>query len=83
MNCPKCGFDKSFIVNSRKAANETRRRHQCEKCKHRWTTYEVMEKIYKDAKFKMIFQKKMEILIKTYLNQMTAQEQIKFLDEIK
>lgn len=42
MKCPICkGSTKT--LESRKHVKGTRRRRQCEKCLHRWTTYEVSE----------------------------------------
>ena len=45
MRCPKCGGNKSSVVDSRQAedGNTIRRRHECEECQHRFTTYERVE----------------------------------------
>lgn len=45
MRCPKCGGNKSSVVDSRQAedGNTIRRRRECEKCQHRFTTYERVE----------------------------------------
>ena len=42
MRCPKCGGNKSSVVDSRQAedGNTIRRRRECEECQHRFTTYE-------------------------------------------
>lgn len=38
--CPKCGYDKSYVKETRPFADGIRRRRECEKCRHRFTTYE-------------------------------------------
>ena len=45
MRCPKCGGNKSSVVDSRQAedGNTIRRRRECEACQHRFTTYERVE----------------------------------------
>ena len=45
MRCPKCGGNKSSVVDSRQAedGNTIRRRGECEECQHRFTTYERVE----------------------------------------
>lgn len=45
MLCPKCGGNKSSVVDSRQAedGNTIRRRRECEECQHRFTTYERVE----------------------------------------
>ena len=45
MRCPKCGGNKSSVVDSRQAedGNTIRRRRKCEECQHRFTTYERVE----------------------------------------
>ena len=45
MRCPKCGGNKSSVVDSRQAeeGNTIRRRRECEECQHRFTTYERVE----------------------------------------
>ena len=45
MRCPKCGGNKSRVVDSRQAeeGNTIRRRRECEECQHRFTTYERVE----------------------------------------
>ncbi len=42
MRCPACNFNESKVVDSRSADEGTsiRRRRECLKCKHRFTTYE-------------------------------------------
>lgn len=45
MRCPKCGYEDSSVVDSRPTEDTSsiRRRRECLKCKHRFTTYERME----------------------------------------
>ena len=45
MRCPKCGGNKSSVVDSRQAedGNTIRRRRECEECQHRFTTYDRVE----------------------------------------
>ena len=45
MRCPKCGAQKSSVIDSRQAEEGTsiRRRRECDSCHHRFTTYERME----------------------------------------
>ena len=45
MRCPKCGGNKSSVVDSRQAedGNTIRRRRECEECQHRFTKYERVE----------------------------------------
>lgn len=39
--CPKCN-SKTIVLDSRKTLEHTRRRRECENCKHRFTTKEVV-----------------------------------------
>jgi transcriptional regulator NrdR len=43
MNCPKCGYYDSKVIDSRPADNKIRRRRECLKCDYRFTTYESVE----------------------------------------
>lgn len=45
MYCPKCGYSDSKVVDSRQSEDRKtiRRRRECLKCKHRFTTYERYE----------------------------------------
>ena len=45
MRCPKCGGNKSSVVDSRQAEDgkTIRRRRECDECNHRFTTYERVE----------------------------------------
>ena len=57
MNCPKCGYDKSIVIDSRPddVTKTVRRRRECLDCGSRFTTYEhtmkqlreVAEKAYR------------------------------------
>jgi len=42
VKCPKCK-SKTIIINTRETSNYVRRRHECKKCKFRFTTYEVIK----------------------------------------
>jgi transcriptional repressor NrdR len=46
MKCPKCQSFDSKVIESRDVASgeSTRRRRECEECKHRFTTYERVER---------------------------------------
>lgn len=48
MKCPICGHDDSKVVDSRLATegDSIRRRRECEKCEHRFTTFERIEEVY-------------------------------------
>ena len=45
MRCPKCGGNKSSVVDSRQAEDgkTIRRRRECDECHHFFTTYERVE----------------------------------------
>ena len=47
MRCPKCGGNKSSVVDSRQAEDgkTIRRRRECDECHKRFTTYEKIETI--------------------------------------
>ena len=46
MKCPKCGVDEDRVLDSRSARDgaEIRRRRECTKCGHRFTTYEEIDR---------------------------------------
>tara|TARA_B100002049_G_scaffold195222_1_gene152679 strand:+ start:635 stop:1090 length:456 start_codon:yes stop_codon:yes gene_type:complete len=46
MRCPKCSFEDAKVVESRDAndGDAIRRRRECLGCKHRYTTYERIER---------------------------------------
>lgn len=55
MICPKCRTRQDRVADSREAKHgqEIRRRRCCLKCGHRWTTFEVLDRVLKrdmDAK---------------------------------
>ena len=54
MYCPKCGYIDSKVVDSRQSEDRKtiRRRRECLKCKHRFTTYE------RDEETPLVVQKK-------------------------
>jgi transcriptional repressor NrdR len=45
MRCPKCGCQEDRVIDSRASREGAtiRRRRECEKCSHRFTTYEEVE----------------------------------------
>ena len=50
MKCPECGSACSAIVQTKKVAGKVRRRRECERCEHRWTTYELDADTLKSAR---------------------------------
>ena len=40
MNCPICDHTESAVIRTEPAGGTIRRRRECCRCKHRWTTYE-------------------------------------------
>ncbi|MBQ9132619.1 MAG: transcriptional repressor NrdR [Clostridia bacterium] len=47
MKCPGCGFAKSEVIDSRPMVegNSIRRRRECQACKKRFTTFEIIETV--------------------------------------
>jgi len=43
MNCPICHHADSAVIRTEPAGQTIRRRRECCRCKHRWTTYESRE----------------------------------------
>ncbi len=43
MRCPKCGCDRSSVVDSRGESRAIRRRRECQDCGFRFTTFERLE----------------------------------------
>lgn len=43
MRCPKCGSERSSVVDSRGEESTIRRRRECQTCKFRFTTFERIE----------------------------------------
>lgn len=57
--CPKCGYQ-TYILDTRTRPDENiRRRRQCEKCGHRFTTIEVevneFEKVWEQKSYENCF----------------------------
>lgn len=50
MNCPKCGFGYSTVVDCRTVSREKRVRKQCAGCGFRYTFYEVSDLEYNRLK---------------------------------
>ena len=48
MRCPYCNSNNTRVVDSRPNENETqkRRRHECNSCNERFTTYEIYQTKY-------------------------------------
>jgi transcriptional repressor NrdR len=46
MRCPKCGCQEDKVIDSRASREGAtiRRRRECSKCNHRFTTYEEVER---------------------------------------
>lgn len=46
MQCPRCKYNSSRVIDSRPTEDNTviRRRRECEECKYRFTTFERVEK---------------------------------------
>lgn len=47
MKCPACGYNETKVIDSRLNTDGTsiRRRRECMKCQHRFTTYEYVEQV--------------------------------------
>lgn len=43
MKCPSCGYDDSKVIDTRPDDTSIRRRRECLRCRHRFTTYETVE----------------------------------------
>lgn len=48
MKCPVCGYTESRVVDSRPSVDfaNIRRRRECLSCKHRFTTYEIIDTVH-------------------------------------
>lgn len=48
MKCPVCGYPESRVVDSRPSNDfsNIRRRRECLSCKHRFTTYEIIDTVH-------------------------------------
>lgn len=45
MNCPVCQHPDNFVVRTDAEADEIKRRRECERCHHRWNTFETSEDV--------------------------------------
>jgi transcriptional regulator NrdR family protein len=45
MNCPICQSPKSSVSNTYAGDRQNKRRRQCERCGHRWNTFESTEDV--------------------------------------
>ena len=56
MNCPKCGSNQAFVVDSRPADGSVKRRRECLFCGQRFNTVEIAAVEYKtlEGKAKML-----------------------------
>ena len=47
MKCPSCNYKETKVIDSRLSGegNSVRRRRECLKCQHRFTTYEFVEQV--------------------------------------
>lgn len=46
MNCPKCGYGYSSVVDCRMIGGAKRRRRECAGCGHLFTAYEILAEDY-------------------------------------
>lgn len=53
MECPKCGYYQSYVVDVAQCENGIRRRRECENCGERWTTYEFSAEVMQKFGIKM------------------------------
>ena len=69
-DCPRCGKSAVRVLESRKAQHGQRRRKQCEKCKHRFTTYEIPSETYvKYEHFLLLHQQLSELICGSVVDQ--------------
>jgi hypothetical protein len=61
--CPVCKTHSLITIESRKTEHGTRRRKECEHCKHRITTHEVSVDFYNEAKQNMLLVSKLYALL--------------------
>lgn len=57
MNCPKCGSDQIFVVETRNQPGYIKRRRECMFCSERFNTAEIKMdeyKNYKEMKLKLL-----------------------------
>jgi len=46
MKCPYCGETASRVVDTREVGEGIRRRRECQACNQRYTTYELVAKVF-------------------------------------
>jgi transcriptional repressor NrdR len=46
VNCPKCGFGYSSVIETRSSGSAKRRRRECSGCGLRYTSYELIDLDY-------------------------------------
>lgn len=61
MNCPKCGYGFSKVVDSREIQNGKKRRRECSGCGTRYNAIEILEEDYHNI---MMVVRKMKSLTK-------------------
>ena len=61
MNCPKCGYGFSKVVDSREIQNGKKRRRECAGCGTRYNAIEILEEDYQNI---MMVVRKMKSLTK-------------------
>lgn len=54
MNCPKCGSEQIFVLNSRPYEGGIRRRRECAVCKLRFNSYEYPDVLAKTVRLDLI-----------------------------
>ncbi len=92
MKCPICSHSESKVVDSRttKGGNSIRRRRECERCAHRFTTYERAEVswplvVKKDGTRVNYLREKISIGIKKALEKrpVSAEDQEAIVDRVE
>lgn len=65
IHCSNCGSCEAHVYDSRnnKVSNARRRRYQCAKCGHRYTTYEIPAEVYERVKSMRIDAAKFDTVI--------------------
>ena len=92
MKCPQCSFEEDKVVDSRttKEGEAIRRRRECLKCGHRFTTYEYIERapmmvVKRDGRREQYSREKLlSGLLKACEKRPVSREQLeKIVDEIE
>ena len=65
MKCPRCGSERSLVIDSRSDGTSTRRRRECPECQYRFSTYERIERslplvVKKDARRESFHREKLK-----------------------